>query len=425
MTEILCITHKHPPCIGGMEKQSYELVTGLGRHYKTHVIAYRNDTGKVVWFLQLRSRITGILKENPGIKLIHLNDGSMAVACLWLLKRTNLPVIVTFHGLDITLPSSVFQRLLIPKMTRYSGAVCVSKFTMNEVLRRGFNEKTTFTVNNGVDTGMDKIPVNKDYPQLIRDKYGIDLSGKHILFTTGRPVKRKGFSWFIKNVMPLLNDDIVLLMAGPLNTHQNIFQKAIRYLTGVFSPTLQLMLGLDSDANSISKEILKSKNSYHLGRVPHEDLLQLLSLADLFIMPNIKVPGDEEGFGLVALEANMRGTFVLASGIEGITDAVIDGENGYHLPAGDSRVWANTIHEVLRDKARLDMLSQKAKEYVKKNYSWDIMVEKYKEIFDSLAFSDTSPSDTSPTISDTYRFNFPINKKRLPDDGQSRQFYRT
>jgi phosphatidylinositol alpha-1,6-mannosyltransferase len=110
----------------------------------------------------------------------------------------------------------------------------------------------------------------------------------------------------------------------------------------------------------------------------------------------------------------MRGTFVLASGIEGITDAVIDGENGYHLPAGDSRVWANTIHEVLRDKARLDMLSQKAKEYVKKNYSWDIMVEKYKEIFDSLTFS-----DTSPTISDTYRFNFPINKKRLPGYGQS------
>lgn len=182
--------------------------------------------------------------------------------------------------------------------------------------------------------------------------------------------------------MPLLSEDIVLLMVGSLNTEQNIFQKTIHYLTGIISPALQLTLGLDSDANSIRKEILKSKNTYHLGRVPNEDLIQLLSLADLFIMPNIKVPGDEEGFGLVALEANMRGTFVLASGIEGITDAVIDGENGYHLPAGNIRAWADTIHEVLRDKSRLDMLSIKAKEYVKKNYSWDIMVKEYKEIFD-------------------------------------------
>jgi len=28
-TEILCITHKHPPSVGGMEKQSYELINGL------------------------------------------------------------------------------------------------------------------------------------------------------------------------------------------------------------------------------------------------------------------------------------------------------------------------------------------------------------------------------------------------------------
>ncbi len=44
-----------------------------------------------------------------------------------------------------------------------------------------------------------------------------------------------------------------------------------------------------------------------LGRVSEEALGSLYRGADLFVMPNVPVPGDIEGFGVVMLEAGLCG----------------------------------------------------------------------------------------------------------------------
>lgn len=384
MTEILCVTHKYPPAIGGMEQQSFELIKGLSNYYTTHVIAYENDENKVLWFGKLKNRIQTELKENPNIKLIHLNDGAMGVACLWLRKYTNIPVIVTYHGLDITFPLDFFQHKLIPKLSEFDGAICVSRSTKNECLQRGFDENKTFVVKNGVDSRLAEIPADKGIIGKLRTNFGIDVTGKHILVTLGRPVKRKGFSWFLRNVMPHLHTDICLLMIGPMKTEFSFFEKALHTMPDNFNHNVQLMLGSPSDTHDVDELLKQQENVFHLGSLPYEDLLQVLSLADLFVMPNIRVPGDIEGFGLVALEASMRGAFVVASGIEGITDAVIDGKNGLLLPSENAEVWIATIHDLLSDKGRLKTLAEQGKEYTRQNYSWDIMVNGYKAIFDEF-----------------------------------------
>lgn len=384
MNEILCVTHKYPPMIGGMEQQSFELIKGLSNHYKTHVIAYKNGENKVLWFGSLKSRIQAVLKENPNIKLIHLNDGSMGIACLWLRKQTNIPVIVTYHGLDITFPLDFFQQKLIPKLSEFAGAICVSQSTRNECLQRGFDKEKTFTVKNGVDSNIADIPFDRGIIEKLRHNFEVDVTGKHILVTLGRPVKRKGFSWFLKNVMPSFNPDICLLMIGPMKTEKTFFEKALQAMPDKFNNNVQLMLGSPSDTQDVEEQLKKQDNVFHLGSLPYEDLLQVLSLADLFIMPNIHVSGDIEGFGLVALEASMRGTFVLASGIEGITDAVVDRQNGYLLPSENANAWIDTVHELLSDKEKLKILSEKGKEFTRRNYSWDIMVNEYKTIFDRI-----------------------------------------
>lgn len=384
MTEILCITHKYPPTIGGMEKQSFELIKGLSRYYKTHVVAYQNSGNKAVWMANLKAKVQLVLKENPNIKLIHLNDGTMGAACLWLQKIVKIPVIVTFHGLDITFPLDVFQHKIVPRLTKYSGAICVSEFTRQQCLKRGFREDSVFTVKNGVDTSLAEISTEPDFKEKLRTTYGVDTSGKHILHVTGRPVKRKGFSWFLKNVMPLLNKDIILLMTGPLKYDPSFLEKSLSHIPAFIAHNFQLFLGMATDTKKVIELLKKEKNAYHLGSVPYADLLQILSIADLFLMPNIEVEGDEEGFGLVALEASMRGTYVLASGIEGITDAVIDGKNGTLLPSGNAQAWADKIHELLSDKERLQKLSAEGQSFTKQNYSWDIMVNGYREVFEQF-----------------------------------------
>lgn len=382
MTEILCITHKHPPVIGGMEKQSFELISGLSRYYKTHVIAYQNNGNKAFWVANLKARVQAVLKENPNIRLIHLNDGSMGAACLWLQKITDIPVVVTFHGLDITFPLDAYQNRIVPQLTKYDGAICVSEFTRQECLKRGFREDRVFTVKNGVDISLGDTPTDPGFKEKLKTSYGIDVTGKHILHITGRPVKRKGFSWFLKNVMPLLNENILLLMTGPLNKDLPLWKKKFSNLSLPIAHNIQLLFGMATDTDDVIELLAKQKNAHHLGGVPYADLVQIFSLADLFIMPNIEVEGDEEGFGLVALEASIRGTYVLASGIEGITDAIIDGKNGTLLPSGNAQAWADKIHELLGNKERLKKLSQEGKHFTHQNYSWDIMVNGYKEVFD-------------------------------------------
>lgn len=381
MTEILCITHKYPPMVGGMEQQSFELTKGLSKHYKTHVIAYNNGN-KALWFAHLKSKIKHTLKENPNIQLIHLNDGSMGTACLWLKKHTHIPIIVTYHGLDITFPLDYYQKKLVPKLSGYDGAICVSQSTKHECLKRGFKEDDTYVVKNGVDSSIAEIPFDQGIVAKLKKNVGIDITGKHILVTLGRPVKRKGFSWFLKNVMPNLHPDICLLMIGPMNPKHSFLEKALHTVSEDLNRKVQLMLGSQSDAQAVEEELKHHDNAFHLGSLPYADLLQILSLADLFIMPNIQVDGDIEGFGLVALEASIRGTFVLASGIEGITDAIIDGENGYLLPSENAHEWTHKIHELLSDKKKLQTLSQHGKEFTQQNYSWDRMVNGYKAIFD-------------------------------------------
>jgi phosphatidylinositol alpha-1,6-mannosyltransferase len=99
------------------------------------------------------------------------------------------------------------------------------------------------------------------------------------------------------------------------------------------------------------------------------------------LMPNIKDAGDMEGFGLVALEASVQGKTVLASGIEGITDAVHDNKNGYLLPSGDAQAWADKIRLLAENKI---LFNPEIKQYTADHFSWDRMVTGYRKVFEII-----------------------------------------
>ena len=382
--KILFITHKYPPIIGGMEKQSFELITRAEKIHDVIVHAYKGEGSKLKWFIDLKSKIKNILKEQPDIQLIHLNDGLMAAATLWLKQHTTIPVVATFHGLDITFPSTIFQNKIVKKMHRLDASICVSRATTTACLDRGFDKSKVFTVLNGVDHDIAQIEKEIGFLARVKNETGVDLREKKIIMTMGRAVKRKGFSWFLKNVVHGLDEGIVFLMVGPLNKKSSLKEKAMNILPAGIRTKLQLMFGMATDVKSIQEAIRNQRTQdkvHHMGKVSFVDLMQYLAIADVFVMPNIRVDGDAEGFGLVALEASLRGTPVVASGIEGITDAVRDGDNGRLLPSGDARMWIDTLNALMRDEAELKRLSESAVTTTLKNYGWNKMVNEYLEVF--------------------------------------------
>ena len=55
--EILFVSHKYPPSVGGMEKQSYELINGMAAHARVHTIVYTGTGGKFQFLWTLRKKI--------------------------------------------------------------------------------------------------------------------------------------------------------------------------------------------------------------------------------------------------------------------------------------------------------------------------------------------------------------------------------
>ena len=120
------------------------------------------------------------------------------------------------------------------------------------------------------------------------------------------------------------------------------------------------------------------------GSIEYDELLKIVSSADIMVMPNIRVEGDMEGFGLVALEANVLSCPVLASNIEGITSAISSGSNGLLLESENKDVWINTINTLLNNQERLDLMAETARIHVNKNYNWEKMTEAYSSEFNRL-----------------------------------------
>jgi phosphatidylinositol alpha-1,6-mannosyltransferase len=116
-----------------------------------------------------------------------------------------------------------------------------------------------------------------------------------------------------------------------------------------------------------------------LGRVSEEMLLTLFRGSDLFVMPNVPVPGDIEGFGVVMLEAGLCGLPIVAADLEGIRDVVREGENGVLLPAGSPEPFAAAIEGFRSDRAALRQASEAALRSTLDRFAWDVVVEQYVE----------------------------------------------
>jgi glycosyltransferase involved in cell wall biosynthesis len=75
----------------------------------------------------------------------------------------------------------------------------------------------------------------------------------------------------------------------------------------------------------------------------------VLHAADVIVLPSTVLPGWDEGFGRVLVEAALCGKVVVATRTGGIPEVVREGETGLLVPAGDPRALANALCLLLQD----------------------------------------------------------------------------
>lgn len=288
-----------------------------------------------------------VKKYNPDVILFS----SMVTACvLPVMKKVSVPSVTINHGQDVTLPVKPYQWYLKYVFKKLDGVISVSSATRSASIKRGLKPEKGVALPNGFEVIKNgELPEKKEAQDLVENHFLNNIKGKKILLTVGRQVKRKGHAWFIEEVLPKVKSDVIYLIVGSgpeFNNIQNVIEK---------SPIKEQIVM----TGKLSKDLL---NTCYVA-------------ADLFIMPNIPVPGDMEGFGIVLLEANRAGVPAIASDLEGIKDVIEQGVNGFRITSGDSMAFATKIDEVLNND--LEAFSKKAREYVTNTFDWDVVVEKY------------------------------------------------
>lgn len=344
---VLFVTRNWPPAVGGMETYCYELTRAMSKMCEIEVIhplpergTKTNKTLGVARFLL--QALLQVWRKAPGNEVIHLGDPVLwPVSCVVRLRARNARIACTVYGLDLLYGR---RRELLAKV--YSCYLAIARRFHCIDLFVAISQNTARLAGNAGfrPVATVRLGVHCD-PHVDQTAMGATAAGavNTILFV-GRLVERKGAAWFAEQVMPRFNVETRFVVVGPAMDGRQI------------------------------RRMQSLKNVEYFGVLRQADLEWLRREAAVQVMPNrpSESEGDVEGFGLVALEAGSQGIPVVASNIEGIPDAIIDGTTGFLVEPHDVDGWCETIEQILRwsDEERSEY-SRQCMKCVAQQYSWD------------------------------------------------------
>ncbi|MCA9364604.1 MAG: glycosyltransferase family 4 protein [Candidatus Moranbacteria bacterium] len=355
MMKILFISRAYPPIVGGIENQNYELSVWLGKDHE--LVLIKNPYGKVFLPFFFPWAVLRSVFLARSVDCVLLGDGVLSFVGWFVKVFSHTPVACIVHGLDITYPSRLYQNLWVKYfLKKMDLLIAVGTHTITEAVSRGIPKDLCVFVPNGIDP--EKYQHTQSDRQKIEELLCTDIEGKKILLTTGRLARRKGVAWFIRNVLSELEDDVLYVVAGT-GPDEKYIRRAI-------------------SATGLSGRV------FLLGFVSDQVRNDLMASCDLFIQPNVPVPGDMEGFGISVIEASASGALVVASRLEGLVDAIKDGCNGVLVESKDASGWMRTIETLLANID--DRLERKArgKIFTLSNYSWGSIAQIYVSFLQKL-----------------------------------------
>jgi glycogen synthase len=102
------------------------------------------------------------------------------------------------------------------------------------------------------------------------------------------------------------------------------------------------------------------------GFVPHDELKRLYARAAV-----VACPSRREGFGVACLEAMAHGRPVVATGVGGLRDLVVDGETGIVVPPRDPAALRDALERLLGDSELRRRLGAAGRERARQHFSWE------------------------------------------------------
>ncbi|MDD2680836.1 MAG: glycosyltransferase family 4 protein [Patescibacteria group bacterium] len=357
--KLLLCTLEYPPQIGGVANYYSELIEAWPETDTWTVLdnSQRKLLSKSKFFPWLSS-VLSLIKEyrRHNYDLIFIGQVlPLGTAALISQFFTGFKYGLFFHGMDFTfaLKSSRKRWLLRLILKKAKIIVCANSYV--EKLLIEFAPKVadkTKLINPGVKKGL----VDEEVKQSLVNKY--NLTGKKIIFSIGRLVKRKGFDQVIKALEGTSFDNWVYILAGD-------------------GPELESLRSL-ALASKVKDKII------FIGRLNEKEKWSCLSLCDIFITTSRDLDGDFEGFGIVYLEAALMSKPVIAGLSGGVSDAVINNECGLLVDSESIPAIEEALSKLLKDEDLARTLGEYACQRAKTNFNWKQQSENLSKFLKSF-----------------------------------------
>lgn len=265
----------------------------------------------------------------------------------------DLPYAVVLHGAEVTVPGRLpGSRQVLGRVLRHAcHVIAAGQYPADEAVHAAGRALPTTVVHPGVDVERFR-PLSDDERTAARRAFGVAPDAE-LVVGVSRLVPRKGFDTAIAAVARLARD----------------------------RPRLEMVIaGAGRDAGRLNK-LARDHGApvRFLGRVAFEDLPLIYGCGDIFTMLCRNRWGglEQEGFGIVFLEAAACGVPQVAGSSGGAAEAVEHGVTGLVVddPSNVDAV-ARAFAALLDDPSRRLEMGQHARRRAVDNFAYEVLAEK-------------------------------------------------
>lgn len=350
----LLFTLEYPPFHGGVANYYGQLVKNWPE--PNNIFVLHNDDHALIneklTFVKWLPALFALKKSIKKHKIDHIIVGHILPLGIiaWLCSKLyGIKYSVILHGLDFSLTARLPRKKIISKIILNQAAliICSNSYTAEQVKKIIINHTKICQANPGVEDFAAQKP--ELAAELIK-KY--NLSGKLILLSVGRLVKRKGFDKVIEAMPGILKkvSNIAYVIIGAGEELEN-------FKTQIAERQLNDKIIIINNANDAER------NAWY-------------QVSDIFIMPSRSIKGDYEGFGIVYLEANLAGKPVIAGLSGGVGDAVVDGLNGLTVDSENKIEIRQAILKLAADPELRKKLGEQGRKRAIKEFNWQKQIVK-------------------------------------------------
>lgn len=265
----------------------------------------------------------------------------------------DLPYDVVLHGAEVTVPGRIpgSRQALGHVLRNARQVISAGEYAGREAERAAGRDLPITVVPPGVDVERFH-PLTADERDAARRDFGLPVDAE-LVVGISRLVPRKGFDVAIEAVGKLAakRPDLVLAISGRGRDEQRLRRLASEHQAPV----------------------------RFLGRVSNEDLPRLYGCGDVFAMPCRTRWGglEQEGFGIVFVEAAACGVPQIAGRSGGADEAVADRETGLVVRRPDD-AWAvaEAIERLLDDPERRARMGEAARVRAVEQFSYDVLARR-------------------------------------------------